>query len=80
MKQDRIIPVFSGAREQNHCVSTQWELTSARHWKLGDAVSKWQGHKVVLGRQTIQVGIGAIVTHSGFLSGNMDDDSTCNQA
>ncbi len=33
--------------------------------------------KVALGRWTVETAIGATVSHSVFMSGNMDDDSHC---
>jgi hypothetical protein len=88
IKQDRIIPVFRCLVIKTIVSQYCWHLSSAgitryiwfrepkslEAWECSQA--KKNGKAVINGR-TMQVKIGATVSHAMFLIGTMDDDSNC---
>jgi hypothetical protein len=87
MKQDIIIPIFRCQVKETivpqycgHWISAG--VTRYIQFREPEALEAWEcweareHRKVALGGQTIQAIIGTTVSHSIFLSGNMDDD--CN--
>jgi hypothetical protein len=88
MKQDRIIPIFSCqvietivsqycGHLSSACITQYiWfrEPKELEAWECRQARSHG---KVVIGGRTIQVTVGATISHAVFLSSAMDDDSNC---